>query len=146
MINLITDNRHLEIIHDPDVMFDLRCSEYIHKIVKDPFIIKALETIDGVIDIDEETESVKNKYGVTSIRNISTGSKQIVLLCCNKGSAIEDYEIGLNVLKYLNSSEEVFNIKYTGYLPTFDKNDKILIDDVEAMGSTEICERLGEID
>ena len=146
MINLITDDRPLEIIRDPDVMFDLRCSEYIHKIVKDEFIIKALETIDDVISIDEKTESVKNKYGVTSIRNIQTGSKQVVLLCCNKGSAIEDYEIGLNVLKYLNTSDEIFNIKYTGYLATFDKTDTILIDDIEATGSTEICERLGEID
>lgn len=145
MINLITDNRPLDVIRDPDIMFDLRCSEYIHKIVKSEFIIKALETIDGVVSIDEETESVKNKYGVTSIRNISTGSKQIVLLCCNKGSAIEDYEQGLNVLKYLNSSDEIFNVKYTGYLPTFDKTDRILIDDIEATGSTEICERLGEI-
>lgn len=49
-------------------------------------------------------------------------------------------------MKYLNSSEEVFNIKYTGYLPTFDKDDKILIDDIEATGSTEIYARLGEID
>lgn len=134
MINLITDNRPLDVIRDPDIMFDLRCSEYIHEIVKNKFIIKALETIDGVISIDEQTESIKNKYGVTSIRNIQTGSKQIVLLCCNKGSAIEDYEIGLNVLKY------------TGYLLTFDKTDRILIDDIEATGSTEICERLGEID
>ena len=75
MINLITDNRPLDVIRDPDIMFDLRCSEYIHKIVKSEFIVKALETIDVVVSIDEETESIKNKYGVTSIRNISTGSK-----------------------------------------------------------------------
>lgn len=69
-----------------------------------------LHDIDGVTYIDGDI--VQTKFGVTTLQNISTGSKAVVIQLLDPSYIIDAFDLGGNVFAWMNKHPEIeFNIR-----------------------------------
>lgn len=144
MINLVTKYNDAEVIHDPDMYFDVFYRQIIDKIKNSDVLKMALLEIDGVTEIIND--SVVAKYGIASIKSIQTGSKSVVLMYVYKDKLIYDFEMGVNVITFLNKQKDIFNIAYTGCNWALTDDDVIYIDGEKVSGVMNIYDKLGELE
>lgn len=144
MVNLVTKYKDAEVIHDPDMYFDVFYRQLIDKIKSSDLLKQALLEIDGITEISND--SVVTKYGIASIKSIQTGSKSIVLMYAYRDKMVYDFEVGVNVVVFLSKQKEIFNIAYTGCNWALTDKDELYIDGEKISGVMNIYDRLGELE
>lgn len=97
MLNIITDKTGKKYINDVEVAFNKSVQLGIKDI---PLYRDVLKEIDGAQLIGEDT--VKTPFGVTSLNNISSGSKCLLLALSNDKVYVNFEEAGSNVLALAN--------------------------------------------
>lgn len=100
-----------------------------------------LRQIDGVTEYNGGF--LKTKYGVTSIQDISTGSKAAILLMMNPDKVVNDFELGNNIKELMRQQTRNFNIKFNGIAWKLNENDSIIVDDQQVTGRMNILRALG---
>lgn len=143
MVNLVTKYKDAEVMHDPDMYFDVFYRQLMDKIKSSDLLKQALLEIDGITEISND--SVVTKYGVASIKSIQTGSKSIVLMYVYRDKMIYDFELGINAIRFLNKQKEKYNLACTGCSWALDDSDRILIDNELVCGADNIDERIDSI-
>lgn len=129
-----------KIIADPDAEF--RTLSKIDDIIKgNAEMQEVLRRIDGVTEYNGGF--LKTKYGVTSIQNISTGSKAAILLMMNPDKIVNDFELGNNIKELIRQQTRNFNIKFNGIAWKLNENDSMIIDDKQVTGRMNILKALG---
>lgn len=129
-----------KLIVDPDTEF--RTMFKIEDIIKNNTEMQdVLRQIDGVTEYNEGF--LKTKYGVTSIQNISTGSKAAILLIINPDKVVNDFELGNNIKELMRQQTRNFNIKFNGIAWKFNENDSMIVDDKQVTGRMNILKTLG---
>lgn len=129
-----------KLIVDPDVEF--RTLFGIEDIVKNNVEMQEiLRQIDGVTEYNGGF--LKTKYGVTSIQNISTGSKAAILLIINSDSVINDFELGNNIKELMRQQNRKFNVKFNGIAWKLNEDDSMTVDDQQVTGKMNILKALG---
>lgn len=129
-----------KLIVDPDAMF--RTIFNIDDIIKNNTEMQeVLRQIDGVTEYNEGF--LKTKYGVTSIQNISTGSKAAILLMMNPDKIVNDFELGNNIKELMRQQTRNFNIKFNGIAWKLNENDSMIVDDQQVTGRMNILKALG---
>lgn len=97
MLNIITDKNGKKCINDVEVAFN----KSIQLGIKDiPLYEDVLKRIDSAQLVGEDT--VKTPFGVTSLNNISSGSKCLLLALSNDKVYVNFDEAGSNVLALAN--------------------------------------------
>lgn len=129
-----------KLIVDPDAMF--RTMFKIEDIIKNNTEMQdVLRQIDGVTEYNGGF--LKTKYGVTSIQNISTGSKAAILLIINPDKVVNDFELGNNIKELMRQQTRNFNIKFNGIAWKLNENDSMIVDDKQVTGRMNILKTLG---
>lgn len=73
-------------------------------------IKELLYSVDGISYIEDDV--VKNKLGATSLKNISTGSKAVIIQLLDPSYIIDAFDLGGNVFAWMNKHPEIeFNIR-----------------------------------
>lgn len=143
MINLVTKYKQSDIIEDPDLYFNVHVKKMTSLINANEILMNALSEIDGVTEV--HNENIVTKFGLTSIQNISTGTKSIVLMVEQPDKMVYDFELGINAIRFLNKQKEKYNLACTGCSWALDDNDRILIDSELVCGADNIDERIDSI-
>lgn len=143
MVNLITKYNKLSIIEDPDLYFNVHVKKMARLINTNETLMSALSEIDGVTEV--YNENIVTKFGSTSIQNISTGTKSIVLMTEQPDKMVYDFELGINAIRFLNKQKEKYNLACTGCSWALDDSDRILIDNELVCGADNIDERIDSI-
>lgn len=100
---------------DPDEQFNINIDEYRKQCNSSKLIKELLHSVDGIFYI--ENDVVKNKFGATSLRNISTGSKAVIMQLLDPSYIIDAFDLGGNVFAWMNKHPEIkFNIRQHGGL------------------------------
>lgn len=129
-----------KLIVDPDAEF--RTLFKIDDIIKNNTEMQdVLRQIDGVTEYNGGF--LKTKYGVTSIQNISTGSKAVILLIMNPDKIVNDFELGNNIKELIRQQNRNFNIKFNGIAWKLNETDSMIIDDKQVTGRMNILKALG---
>lgn len=129
-----------KLIVDPDAMF--RTLFKIEDIIKNNTEMQdVLRQIDGVTEYNGGF--LKTKYGVTSIQNISTGSKAVILLMMNPDKVVNDFELGNNIKELMRQQNKNYNIKFNGIAWKLNENDSMIVDDKQVTGRMNILKALG---
>lgn len=129
-----------KLIVDPDAMF--RTMFKIEDIIKNNTEVQdVLRQIDGVTEYNGGF--LKTKYGVTSIQNISTGSKAAILLMMNPNKVVNDFELGNNIKELMRQQNRNYNIKFNGIAWKLNENDSMIVDDKQITGRMNILKALG---
>lgn len=129
-----------KLIVDPDAEF--RTMFKIEDIIKNNTEMQdVLRQIDGVTEYNGGF--LKTKYGVTSIQNISTGSKAAILLMMNPDKVVNDFELGNNIKELMRQQTRNFNIKFNGIAWKLNETDSMIIDDKQVTGRMNILKALG---
>lgn len=129
-----------KLIVDPDTEF--RTSFETADIIKNNTEMQdVLRQIDGVTEYNGGF--LKTKYGVTSIQNISTGSKAAILLMMNPDKVVNDFELGNNIKELMRQQTRNFNIKFNGIAWKLNENDSMIVDDKQVTGRMNILKTLG---
>lgn len=129
-----------KLIVDPDAEF--RTLSKIDDIIKgNAEMQEVLRQIDGVTEYNGGF--LKTKYGVTSIQNISTGSKAAILLMMNPDKIVNDFELGNNIKELMRQQTRKFNIKFNGIAWKLNENDSMIVDDKQVTGRMNILKALG---
>lgn len=129
-----------KLIVDPDAEF--RTSFETDDIIKNNTEMQnVLRQIDGVTEYNGGF--LKTKYGVTSIQNISTGSKAAILLMMNPDKVVNDFELGNNIKELMRQQTRNFNIKFNGIAWKLNENDSMIVDDKQVTGRINILKALG---
>lgn len=124
MIN-ITTSKGMQI--DPDEVFNININEYKKKCNNSSLIKELLHDIDGIFYIEDDV--VKNKFGATSLRNISTGSKAVIIQLVDPQYIIDAFDLGGNVFAWMNKHLEIeFNIRQHGGLTQIPEGVQVTID------------------
>lgn len=129
-----------KLIVDPDTEF--RTSFETADIIKNNTEMQdILRQIDGVTEYSGGF--LKTKYGVTSIQNISTGSKAAILLMMNPDKVVNDFELGNNIKELMRQQTRNFNIKFNGIAWKLNETDSMIVDDQQVTGRMNILKTLG---
>lgn len=129
-----------KLIVDPDTEF--RTSFETADIIKNNTEMQdVLRQIDGVTEYNGGF--LKTKYGVTSIQNISTGSKAAILLMMNPDKVVNDFELGNNIKELMRQQTRNFNIKFNGIAWKLNETDSMIVDDQQVTGRMNILKTLG---
>lgn len=129
-----------KLIVDPDAEF--RTLFKIDAIIKNNTEMQdVLRQIDGVTEYNGGF--LKTKYGVTSIQNISTGSKAAILLMMNPDKVVNDFELGNNIKELMRQQTRNYNIKFNGIAWKLNENDSMIVDDKQVTGRMNILKALG---
>lgn len=129
-----------KLIVDPDTEF--RTSFETADIIKNNTEMQdVLRQIDGVTEYNGGF--LKTKYGVTSIQNISTGSKAAILLMMNPDKVVNDFELGNNIKELMRQQTRNFNIKFNGIAWKLNENDSMIVDNKQVTGRMNILKALG---
>lgn len=129
-----------KLIVDPDAEF--RTLSKIDDIIKgNAEMQEVLRQIDGVTEYNGGF--LKTKYGVTSIQNISTGSKAAILLMMNPDKIVNDFELGNNIKELMRQQTRKFNIKFNGIAWKLNENDSMIVDNKQVTGRMNILKALG---
>ena len=124
MLNIITDKTGKKYINDVEVAFN----KYVQLGIKDiPLYRDVLKEIDGAQLIGEDT--VRTPFGVTSLNNISSGSKCLLLALSNDKVYVNFDEAGSNVLALANkiAVNRNINIYMTNRRPIPGGNNAITV-------------------
>lgn len=125
MIN-ITTSKGMQI--DPDEQFNINIEEYRKQCNSSELIKELLHSVDGIFYIEDDV--VKNKFGATSLRNISTGSKAVIIQILDPSYIIDAFDLGGNVFAWMNKHPEIkFNIRQHGGLTQIPEGVQVTIDD-----------------
>ena len=129
-----------KLIVDPDAEF--RTLFKIEDVIKNNTEMQdVLRQIDGVTEYNGGF--LKTKYGVTSIQNISTGSKAAILLMMNPDKVVNDFELGNNIKELMRQQTRNFNIKFNGIAWKLNETDSVIVDDKQVTGRMNILKTLG---
>ena len=124
MLNIITDKTDKKCINDVEIAFN----KSIQLGIKDvPLYAEVLKVIDKSQLIGDDT--VKTPFGITSLSNISSGSKCLLLALSNDKVYVNFDEAGNNVLELANKMavDRNINIYMSNRRPIPGKNNAITI-------------------
>lgn len=112
---------------DPDEVFNININEYKKKCNNSSLIKELLHDIDGIFFIEDDV--VKNKFGATSLKNIQTGSKAVIVQVVDPSYIIDAFDLGGNVFAWMNKHPEIeFNIRQHGGLTQIPDGIPVVID------------------
>lgn len=112
---------------DPDAQFNINIDEYRKQCNSSELIKELLHSVDGIFYIEDDV--VKNKFGATSLRNISTGSKAVIVQLVDPQYIIDAFDLGGNVFAWMNKHPEIeFNIRQHGGLTQIPEGVSAVID------------------
>lgn len=111
----------------PDDLFQLNGKEYSKECNNNSTIKDLLHAIDGVTYINGDV--VQTKFGVTTLQNIQTGSKAVIVQLLNPSYIIDAFDLGGNVFAWMNKHPEIeFNIRQHGGLTQIPEGISATID------------------
>lgn len=112
---------------DPDAQFNINIDEYRKQCNSSELIKELLYSVDGISYIEDDV--VKNKLGATSLKNISTGSKAVIIQLLDPSYIIDAFDLGGNVFAWMNKHPEIeFNIRQHGGLTQIPEGISATID------------------
>lgn len=112
---------------DPDAQFNISIDEYRKQCNSSELIKELLYSVDGISYIEDDV--VKNKLGATSLKNISTGSKAVIIQLLDPSYIIDAFDLGGNVFAWMNKHPEIeFNIRQHGGLTQIPEGISATID------------------
>ena len=112
---------------DPDEVFNININEYKKKCNNSSLIKELLHDVDGIFFIEDDV--VKNRFGATSLKNIQTGSKAVIIQLLDPSYIIDAFDLGGNVFAWMNKHPEIeFNIRQHGGLTQIPEGVQVTID------------------
>ena len=112
---------------DPDAQFNINIDEYKKQCNSSELIKELLHSVDGIFYIEDDV--VKNKFGATSLKNISTGLKAVIIQLLDPSYIIDAFDLGGNVFAWMNKHPEIeFNIRQHGGLTQIPEGISATID------------------
>lgn len=111
----------------PDALFQLSGKKYSKECNSNSTIKDLLHDIDGVTYIDGDI--VQTKFGATTLQNIQTGSKAVIIQLLDPSYIIDAFDLGGNVFAWMNKHPEIeFNIRQHGGLTQIPEGVSATID------------------